>query len=118
VAVHLAFEQAVAVGSRLVALHVTPYRSHQADIKEHTESLTEMLAGWKQDYPGVQVDVLVVRGDEDESLLRWSNSATAVVVERPQRHWWNPWTHTAIGTVLNRTHCPLIIVPQESSRSS
>lgn len=114
VALHLAFEEAVAGSRRLVALHVTPYRSHRADIEEQTASLTEMLAGWKQDYPGVYVDVLVVRGDEDESLLRWSNSAAAVVVERPHRHWWNPWTHTAIGTVLSRTHCPLIIVPQES----
>jgi nucleotide-binding universal stress UspA family protein len=115
VALHLAFQQAVAGGGQLVALHVTPYRSHQADIEEHTASLTEMLAGWKQDYPGVPVEVLVVRGDEDASLLRWSNSATAVVVERPHRHWWNPWTHSVIGTVLSRTHCPLIIVPQESS---
>ena len=117
-ALHLAFEQAVAEASRLVALHVTPYRSYQADIDEQTASLTEMLAGWKQDYPGVPLDVLVVRGDEDDSLLRWSNSAAAVVVERPHRHWWNPWTHSAIGTVLSRTHCPLIIVPQEYSTPS
>jgi nucleotide-binding universal stress UspA family protein len=113
-ALRLAFEQAVAGGSRLVALHVTPYRSDQSDIDERTASLTEMLAGWKQDYPGVPVDVLVVRGDEDESLLRWSDSAAAVVVERPHRHWWNPWTHSAIGNVLSRTHGPLIIVPQEA----
>lgn len=118
VALRLAFEHAVAEGSRLVALHVTPYRSHQSDVEEQTASLTEMLAGWKQDYPGVQVDVLVVRGDEEESLLRWSNSAAAVVVERPHRHWWNPWTHSAIGTVLSRTHCPLIIVPEDSATSS
>jgi nucleotide-binding universal stress UspA family protein len=118
VALHLAFEHAVAGGGRLVALHVTPYRSHQVDIDEQTASLTEMLASWKQDYPGVPVDVIVVRGDEDASLLRWSNSAAAVVVERPHRHWWNPWTHSAIGTVLSRTHCPLIIVPQESSTTS
>jgi nucleotide-binding universal stress UspA family protein len=110
-----AFKQAVAAGSRLVALHVTPYRSRQADITERTASLTELLAGWKQDYPGVNVDVLVVRGDEEESLLRWSNSAAAVVVERPHWHWWNPWTHSMIGTVLSRTPCPLIIVPQEST---
>jgi nucleotide-binding universal stress UspA family protein len=114
-ALHFAFEQAVAGGSRLVALHVTPYRSRQADITERTASLTELLAGWKQDYPGVNVDVLVVRGDEEGSLLRWSNSAAAVVVERPHRHWWNPWTHSVIGTVLSRTHCPLIIVPQVSA---
>jgi hypothetical protein len=112
---HFAFKQAVAAGSRLVALHVTPYRSRQADITERTASLTELLAGWKQDYPGVNVDVLVVRGDEEESLLRWSNSAAAVVVERPHWHWWNPWTHSMIGTVLSRTPCPLIIVPQEST---
>ena len=117
-ALHLAFEQALTEGSRLVALHVTPYRSHQTDIGEQTASLTEMLADWKQDYPEVHVDLLVVRGDEDESLLRWSNSAAAVVVERPHRHWWNPWTHSAIGALLSRTHCPLIIVPQESSTPS
>jgi nucleotide-binding universal stress UspA family protein len=115
VALRLAFEQAVAAGGRLVALHVIPYRSDQADIDEHQASLTEMLAGWKQDFPGVQVEVLVVRGDEEESLLRWSNSAAAVVVERPHRHWWSPWTHSALGAVLSRTHCPMIIVPQEAA---
>jgi nucleotide-binding universal stress UspA family protein len=114
-ALHFAFEQAVAEGSRLVALHVTPYRSHQADIDELTAILTELLASWKQDYPDVNADVLVVRGDEEESLVRWSNSAAAVVVERPHRHWWNPWTHSMIGTVLSRTHCPLIIVPKDST---
>jgi hypothetical protein len=98
-----------------VALYVTPYRSHQADIDERTAILTELLAGWKQGYPDVNVDVLVVRGDEEESLVRWSNSAAAVVVERPHRHWWNPWTHSMIGTVLSRTHCPLIIVPKDST---
>jgi nucleotide-binding universal stress UspA family protein len=114
-ALHFAFMHAVAGGSRLVALHVTPYRPLQADIAGRTARLTELLAGLKQDYPGVEVDVLVVRGDEEETLLRWSNSAAAVVVERPHRHWWNPWTHSMIGTVLSRTHCPLIIVPQESA---
>jgi nucleotide-binding universal stress UspA family protein len=97
----------------LTALHAASGRSHQTKIAEQAASMTEQLAGWKQDYPGVKVDSEVVVGEEDASLLQWSRSAAVLVVERPQQHWWNSWTHSVVGAVLKQTHCPLIVVPHE-----
>ena len=111
-ALRLAFEQAELLGTGLMALHAAPGRSRHAKIAEQEASLTEQLAGWKQDYPGVKVDSAVVVGEEDASLLQWSKSAAVLVVERPHRHWWNSWTHSVVGSVLRQTQCPLIVVPQ------
>jgi nucleotide-binding universal stress UspA family protein len=112
-ALRLAFEEAELFGTGLMALHAAPGRSHQMKITEQAASLTEQLAGWKQDYPGVKVDSSVVVGEEDANLLQWSRSAAVLVVERPRQHWWNSWTHSVVGTVLKQTHCPLIVVPHE-----
>jgi nucleotide-binding universal stress UspA family protein len=110
-ALRLAFEQANLLGTGLTALHAASGRSHQTKIAEQAASMTEQLAGWKQDYPGVKVDSEVVVGEEDASLLQWSRSAAVLVVERPQPHWWNSWTHSVVGAVLKQTHCPLVVVP-------
>jgi nucleotide-binding universal stress UspA family protein len=111
-ALRLAFEQAELLGTGLIALHAAPGRPRQTKIAEQAASLTEQLAGWKQDYPGVDVDSAVVVGEEDASLLQWSKSAAVLVVERAHRHWWNSWTHSVVGSVLQQTQCPLIVVPQ------
>ena len=94
------------------------YGSPEAEIAEQTANLTEQLAGWKQDYPEVNVDSVVVLGDENAKLLQWSRSAAVVVVERPRRHWWNSWTHSVVGEVLKPTHCPLIVVPYDFQPTS
>jgi nucleotide-binding universal stress UspA family protein len=111
----MAFERADALRTGLVALHAAPYGSGEREIASQAANLTELLAGWKQDYPGVAVDSLVVLGDEDANLLQWSKSAAVLVVERPHRHWWNPTANAVIRTVLRHTQCPLIIVPQQRS---
>jgi nucleotide-binding universal stress UspA family protein len=110
----LAFEQAVLLSTGLVALHASPYGSSTTEVARQQASQTELLAGWKEDYPDVTVESLVVLGDEDANLLRWSKKAAILVVERRHRHWWHPWTHSVASAVLKQTHCPLIIVPQQS----
>jgi nucleotide-binding universal stress UspA family protein len=117
-ALHMAFEEAHRLDTRLIALHASPHGSPEAEIAEQTANLTEQLAGWKQDYPEVNVDSVVVVGDEDAKLLQWSRSAAVVIVERPRRHWWNSWTHSVVGEVLKQTHCPLIVVPYDFQPTS
>lgn len=95
----------------MTALHASPYGSRQDEVAEEAASLTERLAGWKQDHPGVSMDSLVLLDDEDANLLQWSRSAAVVVVERPRRHWWNSWTHSVVGEVeadaLPADGCPV-----------
>jgi nucleotide-binding universal stress UspA family protein len=111
-----AFEQATFLGTGLVALHAAPSGARSEDIAMETANLTELLAGWKQDYPQLRVDSVVIPGDEDATLLRWSKSAAVLLVQRPQRHWWKPSTHSVISAVLQQTRCPLILVPADQAR--
>jgi nucleotide-binding universal stress UspA family protein len=113
-ALQIAFEQAVLLGTGLVALHAAPHGAPATEVARQRASQAELLAGWKEDYPDVTVESLVVLGDEDANLLRWSKKAAILVVERRHRHWWHPWTHSVASAVLKQTHCPLIIVPQQS----
>jgi nucleotide-binding universal stress UspA family protein len=113
-ALRIAFEQAVLLGTGLVALHAAHHDAPSTELARQRASQAELLAGWKEDYPDVTVESLIVLGDEDANLLRWSKTAATLVMERPHRHWWNPWTHSVASAVLKQTHCPLIIVPQQS----
>jgi nucleotide-binding universal stress UspA family protein len=116
-ALRTAFEQAELLGTGLMALHAAPGHARQTKIAEQEASLTEQLAGWKQDYPGVNVDSAVVAGDESASLLQWSESAAVLVVERPQRLWWISWTNSVEGSLFTQTQCPLIVVPVGHDRA-
>jgi nucleotide-binding universal stress UspA family protein len=111
-ALQIGFKQAVLLGTGLVALHAAPHGAPTTEVARQRASQVELLAGWKEDYPDVMVESLIVLGDEDANLLRWSKTAATLVLERPHRHWWNPWTHSVASAVLKQTHCPLIIVPQ------
>jgi nucleotide-binding universal stress UspA family protein len=112
-ALQIAFEQAALLGTGLVALHAAPHGAPDTEVAKQQASQAErFLAGWKEDYPDITVEILIVLGDQDANLLRWSRTAATLVLERPHRHWWNPWTHSVASAVLKQTHCPLIIVPQ------
>jgi nucleotide-binding universal stress UspA family protein len=113
-ALQIAFEQAVLLGTGLVALHAAPHGAPATEVARQRAGQAELLAGWREDYPDVTVESLIVLGDQDANLLRWSKTAAILVLERPHRHWWNPWTHSVASAVLKQTHCPLIIVPQQS----
>ena len=113
-ALQTAFEQAVLLRTGLVALHAAPHGAPAPEVARQRASQAELLAGWKEDYPDVTVESLIVLGDQDANLLRWSKTAAILVLGRPHRHWWNPWTHSVASAVLKQTHCPLIIVPQQS----
>lgn len=116
VALRTAFEEAQLLRTRVLALHASPYGSPASEIAAQTANLTELLAGWKQDFPDISVRSLVVSGDPDASLLRWSRSAALLVMERPHRRMWGSWERSVARAVLKQTHCPMIVVPRQPGR--
>ena len=116
VALRTAFEEAQLLGTGLLARHASPYGSPASEIAAQDANLTDLLAGWKQDFPGTSVRSLVVSGDPDANLLKWSRSAAVLVLERPHRRICGSWAHSVAGAVLKQTHCPLIVVPREPGR--
>jgi nucleotide-binding universal stress UspA family protein len=74
----------------------------------------ERSDGWKQDRPGVRVLTDVVEGDLDAVLDEWSREAELLVMGQPAGR-----RRAADATsVLDRCHCPLMIVPDGSRQLS
>ena len=67
----------------------------------------------KQDHPNVTVSTVVVSGDPDVQLVRWSRSAAVLVVGRPHQSGWSSWVlFDRSQCDESGTCCPLIIAPQ------
>jgi hypothetical protein len=98
----------------MLALHAAGYGSPASEIAPQTANLTELLAGSKQDFPDISVGSLVVSGDLDADLPRWSRSAALLVMERPHRRMWaHGRSRSPARRVEKQTHCPLFVVPRE-----
>jgi nucleotide-binding universal stress UspA family protein len=123
-AVAFAFEEASLRSAPLTAVHAWRHPKVRApgdmlplvydvDDIEHEERrvLAEALAGWRERYPDVAVDEVLVRGGTRAKLLDASAGAQLLVVgaRTGQR-----WTGVQIGStsqaMASRAHCPVAIV--------
>jgi nucleotide-binding universal stress UspA family protein len=111
-ALTLAFREARLRATRLVVLHAEPIGISARDVAAAGFDLALLLAKWKQDHPDVTVSTVLVSGDPDVQLVRWSRSAAVMVVGRPHQPGWSPWVLSIARRVMSRTRCPLIIAPQ------
>ena len=64
-----------------------------------------------------RVSTVIVSGDPDAQLLRWSRSAAVLVVGHPHQPRWGSWTRSVARSVMRQTHCPLIVAPQAPADS-
>jgi nucleotide-binding universal stress UspA family protein len=114
----IAFQEAEYLHTGVVVLHASPYRSGRpSEAAAEEASLTEQVAGWKEDHPDVSVQALVVSGDADANLIKWSHLAAVLVLGRRKRHGWSHWTHAVLRAVVKQTHSPLIVVPETSEQT-
>ena len=111
-ALSLAFREAQLRATRLVVLHAEPIGTSARDVAAAGFDLAVLLAKWRQDHPDVTVSTVVVSGDPDVQLVRWSRSAAVLVVGRPHQPGWSSWVRSIARIVMSRTRCPLIIAPQ------
>ncbi len=110
---NVAFQEAEFQHTGVVVLHASPYgRGGPSGVTAEEASLAEQIAGWKEDHPDVSVQALVVSGDADANLVKWSRAATALVLGRRERHGWSHWTHAVLRSVVRQTQSPLIVVPE------
>lgn len=110
-ALTLAFQEAMLRDARLVALHAQPMSASAREVAAARLDLADVLAKWEQDHPDVAVSAVIVSGDPDAHLVRWSRSAAVLVVGHPQQRSWGPWTRSVARSVMRQTHCPLIVAP-------
>jgi nucleotide-binding universal stress UspA family protein len=111
-ALSLAFEEARLRDARLIVLHAEPMTSSAGDVTAAGSDLGVVLAEWNQRHPDVAISTEIVSGDADAQLVRWSRSASVLVVGNPHRRRWALWTQSVTRSVMRGTHCPLIVAPQ------
>jgi nucleotide-binding universal stress UspA family protein len=115
-ALALAFREAELRRTRLVVLHAERIGRPARDVAAAGFDLAVLLAKWKEDHPKVAVSTIMVSGDPDTQLVRWSRSAAVLVMGRPHQRGWGSWMRSVARSVMRQTHCPLIIAPQNPIR--
>jgi nucleotide-binding universal stress UspA family protein len=111
-ALSAAFREAELRRTRLIVLHAEPIRRSARAVVAAGFDLGVPLAKWKEDHPAVTVSTVMVSGDPDAQLVRWSRSAAVLVIGRPHQLRWGSWMRSVANNVMKQTHCPLMIAPQ------
>jgi nucleotide-binding universal stress UspA family protein len=106
-----AFAEAVFRKASVWALHTVPAALDGPGSDAERANLGEILAGDRQDHPDVAVRMRLVPGDPVEQIVRLSTAAGLVVVGEPHRFGGGSWARSVARAVLDRTNCPLAIVP-------
>jgi nucleotide-binding universal stress UspA family protein len=123
-AIDFAFEQAEAIGGRVVAVHAwnSPFSTYEnglgellfdnAEVRQASEVLvSESLAGPRSDHPDTAVDVELIPGQPARAILHAAGSADLVVVGSRGR---GGFTGLLLGStsqqVLHHATCPVAIV--------
>lgn len=132
-ALTVAFDEASRHGWRLVALHAwdvpaydllvvpnAPVPIPLADVADDEIRLTaEVLAGFRDDYPDVQVEERLIRGPAVPALVAAAADAALVVVGT---HGHGPTMGALLGSVsngvLHKVTAPVIVVPPSASDAS
>jgi nucleotide-binding universal stress UspA family protein len=81
-------------------------------------NLAEILAGWKADYPDIEVNTLLLAGSPRDTVASASADAQLLVVGGPYRgREWTRWIRSVARAVLDQATCPVAVIPQQHSRS-
>jgi hypothetical protein len=111
-ALSYAFEQAARSGRDLVVVHALTEDYSQEAAAEHEIDIAEILAGWKAGYPDVEVRTVISAREPRELIVDMSVRASEMVVGHPHElprlpHWY--WSMAR--SVVEASHCPLVVVP-------
>lgn len=105
----LAFEEASARKTTLVALHLVPEGAGPEGVEAGRVGVAEVLAGWRDEFPDVHVTPRVIHGDDVvPAVAHASEQSELLVVGRPGHHWLN--SHAVASRLTRQSHCPLAVV--------
>ena len=124
-AVELAFAEASRRGAPLKAVHTwwwdeanaylagTDQRGARSKVVEaHRLLVAEMLAGYGEQYPDVDVTEMLVRGRAGTVLVQESREAQLLVVGRRGLGGFPGLLLGSVGShVIHHAHCPVVVVP-------
>ena len=76
----------------------------------HKIDVSEVLAGWPEEFPAVTVKHRFFFDDADEGCVRLSEEASLLVLGRRETH---VYGHPVLAEVAKRVHCPCVVVPED-----
>lgn len=128
------FDQASRRGWRVIAIHAWDVPAYDllivpngpvpvplSDVADEEIRLTaEVLAGFRDDYPDVEVEERLVRAPAPQAILSAATTAAMIVVGT---HGHGPTMGALLGSVsnaiLHKAHLPVVVIPpQEPERSA
>lgn len=105
-----AFEHADRTTHELHVAHVIPEMDMFYGAQSHKLAVSEVLAGWSEEFPDVTVKHRFFLDDADEGCVRVSEEASLLVLGRRKRHMLG---HPVLAEIAKRVHCPCVVVPDE-----
>jgi nucleotide-binding universal stress UspA family protein len=109
-----AFTEASLHQASMLVVHSAPLGELASGEPDIQVNVAEILAGWKTDYPDIDVDTLLLAGPPRETVAMVSAEAQLLVVGVPYRgREWTRWIRSVARAVLGRSACPVAVIPQK-----
>ncbi len=103
----------------VLVVHTAPLAELSPGEQDTRVNLAEILAGWKADYPDIDVGTLLLAGSPRDTVATASAEAQLLVVGSPYRgREWVRWIRSVARAVLDQAMCPVAVVPQRRPRST
>lgn len=113
-----AFEQADSRGGRLRVLHSAPTDLTADQLMQHRVDLAEVVAGWQEQFPSVEVERTTVEGAVVDACI-WATSQAELLVLGHHHGRMRPSDvlHPVASAVLRSARCPVALVPLDYATS-
>ena len=109
-----AFTEASLREAPVLVVHSAPLAELATGEQDTRLNLAEILAGWKTDYPDINVDTLLLSGPPRDTVATVSAVAQLLVVGVPYRgREWTRWIRSVARSVLEQSACPVAVIPQQ-----
>lgn len=111
------FEQADLRQEPLHVLHAVPAGTIGADLEIQRANVAEIIAGWGEQFPGVEVLRSTTDGARSDACIQATSRASLVVMGRHHGRT-TPLTllRPIASTVLRGAQCPVVVVPLDYGR--
>ena len=114
-----AFTEASLRQAPVLVVHSAPLSELAMGEQDTRLNLAEILAGWKADYPDIDVETFLLAGPPRDTVASVSADAELLVVGVPYRgREFTRWIRSVARAVLDRATCPVAVIPQQHPRSA
>jgi nucleotide-binding universal stress UspA family protein len=105
-----AFMEADRTTHELHVAHIIPTLDMFYGSQSHKIAVSEVLAGWCEEFPDVTVKHRFFFDDADDGCIRASEEASLLVLGHRKSH---VFGHPVLAEIAKRVHCPCVVVPDE-----